>query len=137
MPTKLELIEKYKLETYGHELVLDIHEVEPGPFTGPMTLEAIKKFAADLCAEIGMITGPCHAWGTDEDKNEWFNPKTNGISCVQFLHSSSITIHAIDPLGKVFINIFSCEAFDIEKAKAFSLAHFGGVLVSSHSIVRN
>ena len=130
--TQKQLIEIDRHKDYGQELILDIHDVA----RGRVHAKGIKKFAADLCDEIGMSKGPSFVWGTDSDKDEWKDPKADGISCVQFLHSSSITIHAIDLLNRVFINIFSCKSFDAEKAKAFTMEHFGGKISSEHNIVR-
>ena len=129
---KEELIEKDKQEDYGMELILDIHEVSKDKIHA----KAVKQFCADLCDEIGMSKGPNVIWGTDSDKDEYKDPKADGISCVQFLHSSSITLHAIDLLGKVFINIFSCKDFDAEKAENFALTDWGGEVVAKHNIIR-
>ena len=130
--TKEQLIEIDKHKDYGQELILDIHDVA----RGRIHAKGVKQFAADLCDEIGMSRGPSFVWGTDSDKDEWKDPKADGISCVQFLHSSSITIHAIDLLNRVFINVFSCKSFDAEKAKAFAMKKFGGTLSGEHNIVR-
>lgn len=121
-------------QPYGQELILDIHGVAMDKFTLPM----IREFASKLCDELGMRKGPQHEWGEAKDLgNPEEKPKSNGLSLVQFLYSSSITIHAIDELGKVFINIFSCQPFDSQAAKAFCLTMFEGRLAKEHSIVRD
>jgi S-adenosylmethionine/arginine decarboxylase-like enzyme len=85
-----------------------------------------------------MIRGPIYTWGGEKKDLHAHpeNPKIDGISCVQFLHSSSITLHAIDELNKVFINVFSCEKFDAEMVKQFALDNVGGVLVTYHNYRR-
>ncbi len=129
---KKELVEKDKKIPYGEELILDIHGVD----RGKITAANVKKFAADLCDEIGMKKGPNYVWGNEENMDHEKNPKADGISCVQFLYTSSIIVHAIDELNKVFINVFSCHEFDQKKATAFALKTWGGELVASHDIIR-
>ena len=49
-----------------------------------------------------------------------------GWSAMQFIETSSITIHADEFSGRCFIDVFSCRAFDPEIAAAVAVAHFGG-----------
>jgi len=126
-------LEKDKHESYGQELILDFHEV-PKEF---FDTKIIRKFAEELCDEISMTRGPIYLWGNDKSLRTMADPKADGISCVQFLHSSSITLHAIDELSRVFINIFSCKNFDVKKAKAFALENVGGKIVQIHNIKRD
>jgi S-adenosylmethionine/arginine decarboxylase-like enzyme len=130
---KEELIKKDKKEVYGKELILDIHEVEKDK----ITVKNIKTFAEELCDEIGMTKGiKAIVWGTDSDKDELKDPRADGLSCIQFLHSSSIVVHGIDLLGCIFINIFSCKEFSTDKAKNFALKSWGGKIASEHVIIR-
>ena len=127
------LIKKVKEANYGQELILDVHGVD----VSRIHSRSIKAYAKGLCNAIGMVKGPIYTWGAEKELGEYpSKPKFDGISCVQFLHSSSITIHALDEIGKVFVNIFSCNNFSSEKAKKFTLEHFGGNIVSQHNIIR-
>jgi len=129
-----EIIEETKKEHYGQEVIMDLHDVDPDKFQ----THILKKFAEDLCDEIDMQRGPIYSWGQDKFEGTYkTHPKKDGISVVQFLYESSITIHALDELQKIFINVFSCKDFDPEKAKAFALKTLGGNLVTEHNIVRN
>lgn len=128
-----DIIQKVKNENYGQELILDIHNVPKGM----IHKKHIRKFAEKLADEIGMKRGPIYLWGEEKELGTHpDNPKIDGISCVQFVYTSSITIHAIDELDKVFVNIFSCKEFDAEKAKQFVLENFKGEVVEEHNIVR-
>ena len=49
-----------------------------------------------------------------------------GWSAMQFIETSSITIHADEVSGRCFIDVFSCLPFDPEIAAAVALEHFGG-----------
>jgi S-adenosylmethionine/arginine decarboxylase-like enzyme len=119
-------------ESYGQEAILDLHGVPKDKFD----TDIVRTFAEKLCDEIGMKRGPRYVWGNDKSLGTMHNPKADGISCIQFLYSSSILVHAIDELGKVFINVFSCQEFDSEKVRQFALATFGGRLAAFHNIKR-
>jgi len=125
-----ELIAKDRESNYGQELILDIHEVPKNVFDKKFVREFVEK----LCDEIEMKRGPNYLWGDAGENLK--DPKADGISCVQFLYSSSITIHAIDKLQKVFINIFSCRNFDADKARQFVTDNLGGTIVAEHNITR-
>jgi len=119
-------------QAYGQEAIIDLHDVPLDRFHHKI----VKDFAEKLCDEIGMQRGPVYAWGDDEDLGTMHNPKADGLSCIQFLYSSSIVVHAIDELGKVFVNVFSCKNFDQEKVLRFALATFGGRVAAFHNIKR-
>lgn len=124
-------------ENYGQELILDIHDVPPEFFIR----NKIKHFAEKLCDEIDMKKGPLYSWGMTSQEHKAKKGeaaiKADGISCIQFLYKSSITMHCLDEINKVFINIFSCEQFDINLATKFVKENVGGTIVSSRNITRN
>lgn len=127
-----EEIEKDKETSYGQEVILDIHNVPDECFRKKF----IRDFAEKLCDEIGMKRGPSYVWGEEKELRTMKNPKADGISCCQFLYTSSITLHFIDELNKVFINVFSCRNFDAEKVKKYAMENLNGKIVSYHNIVR-
>lgn len=47
-----------------------------------------------------------------------------GYSAMQFIETSSITVHCDEPDSRVFIDIFSCRHFDSKKAAYFSKKYF-------------
>ncbi len=63
-------------------------------------------------------------------------PHTKGTTAVQFILTSNITIHTLDILKNVYVNIFSCKEFDASKAEEFTKNWFKGEVISSHLIVR-
>jgi len=127
-----ESVSELKQEDYGQEVIIDLHNVDKDLFD----TKIIRKFAEELCDEIGMTRGPIYLWGNDKSLGTMHNPKADGISCIQFLYTSSITMHCIDELGKIFINVFSCQTFDADKVKEFVLDTFGGDIVSFRNIKR-
>ena len=122
-----------KLEDYGQEVIIDLHNVDPSFFA----MKNVRHYVEKLCDEIGMKRGPIYVWGDDKSLGTMHNPKADGISCVQFLYTSSITIHALDELQKVFVNIFSCRKFDAEQALKFTTKHIGGDLARFRDIKRD
>jgi len=122
-------MEKYNgKETYGRELILDVHDADTARFTR----EHIEKYLEHLCDEIlEMTRRKCYFW---DERSE--NPMTSGLSAVQFIITSSITIHVLDKLGNVHVNIFSCKEFPVHSASAYTVDFFKGSLVGFRDIKR-
>lgn len=121
--------------SYGMELVLDLRGCDPETFNR----ESITRYFEDLCVLIDMV--PCARYFWD-DVGEQVEEKqtaahTKGTSAVQFILTSNITIHTLDLLGKVFVNVFSCKDFDRAKARDFTAEHFGAKGVDELLIIRN
>jgi len=119
---------------YGKELVLDLHNCNAKKFTRT----ALEKFFKELCTEIDMkrcelVWWDDHGLPPEECQTE---PHLKGISAVQFIMTSNITIHTLELLGNVYLNIFSCKEFDAGKASVFSQRFFEGKVVSATTIVR-
>lgn len=122
------------METYGKELILDLHNCDPDTFNR----KSIKKYFLELCKLIDMEPSKLSWWddhgvAPDEQQTE---PHLKGTTAVQFITTSNILIHTLDLMGNVYINIFSCKSFDAGVAKEFSAKWFRGKVVSSHEIVR-
>ena len=64
------------------------------------------------------------------------NPKTVGVSAVQFILTSSIVVHSLTMLHKVFINIFSCKDFNSDTVLALSMLWFKANRADHNTIVR-
>jgi S-adenosylmethionine/arginine decarboxylase-like enzyme len=73
--------------------------------------------------------------GVPEDQKQTL-PHTTGTSAVQFILTSNITIHTLDKLKNVYINIFSCKDFDNYAALRFSSKYFEGKIAHSVFITR-
>ena len=52
--------------------------------------------------------------------------RARGWSAMQFIETSTITVHADEVSGRCFIDVFSCRPFDPDEAAAVAVAHFGG-----------
>ena len=120
---------------YGKELILDLHNCDVGRFTR----EAIKIYLAMLCDRvIHMEREDLHWWDYKGEPEEYAKapPHLKGISCVQFITTSTIVIHTLEELGTVMVNIFSCKDFDPEAAAAFTGEYFDGEIITEEVINR-
>jgi len=118
---------------YGEELILDLHECNVDTFNR----NSLEAYFKGICKEIDMQRCELFFWDdleTPEDEKQT-EDHTIGTTAVQFILTSNITIHALDKLKKVFVNIFSCKPFDASRARHFTQEWFGGKVVSS-TIVR-
>lgn len=122
------------MRDYGKELILDLHDCNPDKFTR----KSIKKFFIDLCNKIDMQAEKLSFWDYEGQPEEYAKaPKhLKGISAVQFISTSSIVIHSLDDLNKIFINIFSCKNFDPDIVKEFVKEFFEGQIVNNIIIDR-
>lgn len=120
--------------SYGMELILDLHNCDPDTFTR----NSLDGYFENLCKAIKMVKCERYFWDDvnvplDERQT---SPHTQGTSAVQFILTSNITIHTLDQLKKVFVNIFSCKEFDIKIASNITAAWFDGDIVNKHKINR-
>lgn len=105
-------------QLYGKELILDLKECNPELFNR----HSLRTYFEGLCSAINMEMCDIHFWddqGIPPDEKQT-NPKTTGTSAICFIITSNITVHTLDKLRSVYINIFSCKLFNTEMAAAFS-----------------
>lgn len=60
----------------------------------------------------------------------------HGVSAFQFVSTSNIVVHALTLLNAVYINVFSCQDFDVEAATRFSGEFFGTQAVRANVVER-
>jgi S-adenosylmethionine/arginine decarboxylase-like enzyme len=79
-----------------------------------------------------------HFWDYKDDPEEKEKAPRHlkGTSCVQFITTSNITIHTLDDLKKVFINVFSCKDFNSKVVCDFTLEYFGGHVANLKEVKR-
>lgn len=107
---------------YGKELIIDLK----GCDTSKFTRKDLKKYFRELCELIDMKREDLHFWD-DKDvpkKYRRTEPHVVGITAVQFIITSSITIHALSVLKEAYINIFSCKEFSTGDAVDFTRRFF-------------
>lgn len=119
---------------YGIELILDLHNCNKKKFNRV----DIDKYFKLICSTIHMQK--CERFWWDDKrvpkKLRQKLPHTKGTSAVQFILTSNITIHTLDLLNSVYLNIFSCKSFDVMLAERLSKKFFEAKTVVSHTITR-
>ena len=121
------------MENYGKELALDLHNCNPEKFNE----EDLTKFFIELCDFIGMQRAPLHFWAyEDPEEKAAAPPHLKGTSAVQFISTSNITIHALDDLKAVYLNIFSCKSFKSSAVKEFCEKWFEGEIINATALTR-
>jgi S-adenosylmethionine/arginine decarboxylase-like enzyme len=125
MPSRLNEREgEGTIAPYGYELILDLHSCDPSTFNRI----SIDNFFSELCELIGMQKCVVHFWD-DEGvvaEEQQTSPHTKGTSAVCFILTSTIVVHTLDLLSAVYVNIFSCKAFDKDQAGGFAATWFRG-----------
>lgn len=117
------------MKTYGKELILDLHGCDSQRFTR----KNIRKYFKEVCFLIDMKRGKLTWWddvGVNEKEKQTL-PSTKGTSAVQFIITSNITMHTLDLLDRVYLNLFSCKDFDEKTVKQFTAKFFRGRIVKS------
>ena len=122
------------MKNYGKELILDIHNCQVNKFTR----RQIRIYCYELCKLIDMKRGTLHFWDYKGYPIEYKKspPHLKGISAVQFIKTSNITIHSLDDMKRVYINIFSCKPFNSLKAASFTKKYFKGTIINKLIIER-
>jgi S-adenosylmethionine/arginine decarboxylase-like enzyme len=102
---------------WGMLAAIDLHGCEHRRLEDP---DIIRRFVASVIEAIGMRAhGPLRL-------ERFGDGELEGYSAMQFIETSSITIHADEVSGRCFVDVFSCREFDPEIAAAVAVAHFGG-----------
>ncbi len=121
-------------EPYGKELIVDLSGCNIETFTR----YSIGKYFDELCKLIDMKAEDRYFWDDEGLPLEecQTNPKTCGVSAVQFILTSTIVLHSLTKLGKVYINIFSCKDFDTNEARDFTIGWFSAENCNDTVVVR-
>jgi S-adenosylmethionine/arginine decarboxylase-like enzyme len=104
---------------WGLLAAIDLHDCERELLEDP---DRIRAFVTALVDAIEMRAhGPVllERFGDGE---------LEGWSAMQFIETSSITLHADEFGGRCFVDVFSCRSFDAQRASDVAVAHFGGML---------
>jgi len=122
------------MKTYGMELILDLHDCNPSRFTR----DYITIFMDRLCTKIDMQKEDLYFWDYEGEEEEYEKapPHLKGTSAIQFIKTSNITMHTLDVMKRVYLNIFSCKEFDTGEATKFSAEYFQGTVVNTSVVER-
>lgn len=119
---------------YGKEVLLDCYYCDPETFNR----ESLEKYFNQLIEILGMQKGDLYFWddvGVPEEERQ-IKPETKGTTAIQFILTSNITVHCLDLLERVYVNIFSCKDFAEGIVKNFTQEWFKSKSISLHVIYR-
>ena len=96
---------------------IDLHGCEPDRVADQ---NVIRRFVPAMIDAIGMRAhGPLAL-------DRFGDGELEGWSAMQFIETSSITVHADEVFGRCFVDVFSCKPFDPRVAARVAVSHFGG-----------
>jgi S-adenosylmethionine/arginine decarboxylase-like enzyme len=124
---KISKNEMFKKQ-YGKEVILDLYNCNEKKFTR----KTLKRYFIEICDLIDMERCDLHWWddiGLPKKERET-EPHLKGTSAIQFIRTSNITIHTLDILKRVYLNIFSCKNFDEKIVRDFTAKWFEGKVVN-------
>ena len=127
-------MEKKIDDPYGFELILDLHGCDVSKFCRTSLDDYFEK----LCKAINMVKCERYFWddvGVPPEERQ-SSTHTKGTSAVQFILTSNIVVHTLDELAAVYVNIFSCKAFDSKVAEKITKEWFGAKKCKTHYIER-
>ncbi len=111
-----------ELQSYGVELIMDLHGCDPITFTR----NSIDMYFSRICGLINMEKCDVYFWDdvdVSPDEQQTL-PHTKGTSAVCFILTSTIVVHTLDLLDAVYINVFSCKAFNPKVTEDFTVTWF-------------
>lgn len=59
-----------------------------------------------------------------------------GVSAIQMIYTSSITLHGHDQTRDMYLDVFSCKAYEAEKVENFVKEFFAPVVYKSQTLLR-
>jgi len=113
---------------WGQLMSINLYDCNPLLLKSPKKL---REFCLQLCHNINMIP---HGQAIIK---KFGKGKLNGYSLMQFIETSTITIHLDEFNLRAFIDIFSCKTFDKIIAKKFSKSFFQAKRVKYKNFYRS
>ena len=112
---------------WGKSIAIDLYGCEHEKLTDP---ELLEDFVRRVIKVVEMEAhGPCHVDRFGEGKIE-------GLSAMQFIKTSAITVHLDEVGNRAFIDIFSCKDFNPDIATSFAQQFFSAQTAKSTVLKR-
>lgn len=103
---------------WGLLTAIDLRDCEPSAIRSD---HVIRDFVIRLCDRIGMKRfGECVVVNFGEDE------RVAGYSMTQLIETSLISGHFANADNSVYLDVFSCKAYDPQEVAAFAAEVFGG-----------
>jgi S-adenosylmethionine/arginine decarboxylase-like enzyme len=115
--TELEAHAQGRGGSWGARAAVDLRDCDLEALSDPRKIEG---FIGELIPALGM-----EAHG-DLQMGRFGDGDLEGWSAMQFIKTSTVTVHADEVGGRCFIDIFSCKSFVAEDAARIAVSFFGG-----------
>lgn len=112
---------------FGYHLRINLGGCDPAVIDD---VDAVTEWVADLCKEIDM-----EPYGAPQVQRFGVGD-LYGVTAVQLITTSSITLHCDPPTGGAFIDVFSCKRYDPDVATRFCMQFFGARYLSGDIVER-
>lgn len=118
---------EYQSQYWGYHLILNCRSCD---IESIKNKDLITKFAKTLVKEIDMV-----AYGEPQVVNFGSGNK-EGFTLVQLIETSNICAHFCNDTGDVYLDVFSCKPFSINKVKAHVYKYFSPVNMNTNYLER-
>ena len=105
-----------KPEAWGLSCTIDLTGCDAATIRSK---EDIASFAKQLVSLIGM-----KAYGEPQVVHFGTEPKVSGYTLVQLIETSMISAHFAEATNAIYLDIFSCKAYDPKQAAEFAKFYF-------------
>jgi S-adenosylmethionine/arginine decarboxylase-like enzyme len=112
---------------WGKLATINLYGCDPGKIKNK---KIIADFLKELCKKIDM-----KPYGKPQIKR-FGEADLEGYSALQFIETSSITIHFDETENRAFIDIFSCKDFNAKEAEKFSKEFFNAKKSKKKTMIR-
>ncbi|QDX94172.1 S-adenosylmethionine decarboxylase [Brevibacterium sp. JNUCC-42] len=95
-----------------------------------LSIDVVKEFITKLVKDIDMVAfGDCHCYRFGDGEEI-------GLSAIQLIYTSSITLHTNDLHREGYLDVFSCKDFSEEQVRQSIIDVFGPENVQYQVIIR-
>jgi S-adenosylmethionine/arginine decarboxylase-like enzyme len=112
---------------WGHHLLLDCSGCNPDAIT---SYEVIYEFTKSLVIDIDMV-----AYGEPQIVNFGSGNKA-GYTLVQLIETSNICAHFVNETNDMYLDVFSCKPFDVDKVISCVNAFFQPKNIRTNFVTR-
>jgi len=113
---------------WGLHTLIDLHGCNPQAIRSP---ETVARFLKEIVDRIEM-----KAYGEPIILKFGDDPKVEGLSFLQLIETSLISGHIAEATDSVYLDIFSCKAYDPDKAACYAQGYFGARSMTHRVVMR-
>lgn len=115
-------------EYWGISSSIDLYECDLGLM---QDADAIREFVKTLCERIQM-----RRYGETQVVYFGDDPRVTGFSMTQLIETSLISAHFADASCAIYLDVFSCAAYEPEEVAKFAVEYFKAARYNLHVVQR-